>query len=67
MSLLSAVLSVLTVASVGFFVIMILINLHLADRRSWVMSILRVGMTIVSAALALPLAKLLAGAFTDGV
>ena len=67
MSFLSAVLSVLTVASVGFTVIMILVNLHRADRSSWVMSALRVGMTLLSALIALPVTKLLAGAFTDGV
>lgn len=66
-ALLSAVLSVLTVASVGFAVVMILINLLLAGRRSWIMSIVRVGMTLVAAILALPVAKAVAGSFTDSV
>lgn len=67
MSLLSTVLSVLTVASVGLAVIMVLVNLLLAGRRSWIMSIVRVGMTVVAAVLALPVAKAVAGAFTGSV
>ena len=67
MSLLSTALAALTVVSVVFVVAMILINLYLADRRSWIMSVVRLGMTLVAAALALPIARLLAGVFTDDV
>ena len=67
MALLSTVLVALTAASVIFAVAMTLVNLYLADRRSWIMSVVRLGMTLVAAALALPIARLLAGVFTDDV
>ncbi len=69
MSLLLSILSIFTWTVVGLAVVMIVVNLLLARRRSWIMAIVRVGITVVSAVVALlvtkPLADLLADATYD--
>ena len=65
MSSLSTVLAVFTVASVALTVGTVLINIRLAERRSWIVSAIRAGATVLAAILALPITKLLAGFLTD--
>ncbi len=64
-SLLSTVLSAFTVVSVGFAVVVILVNLLVAGRRSWIMGIVRIIVTVVSAIVALPVTKFAAGKLAD--
>lgn len=57
--------SMFTLAVVIYAVVMILINVIMSSRRGWLMAALRVGMTIVSAIIAVPITKRLVGALAD--
>ncbi len=65
MSALSTILLVFTLASVGLAVIMILLNLFLSGRRSWIMGIVRVALTVLAAIVAVPVAKALSRYVVD--
>ncbi len=65
MSLLFTILSIFTWAALGFAVVMILINLFLARRRSWITAVIRISLTVITAIVSVPIARKLANVLTD--
>ncbi len=65
MSLVSAILTVFQWAAVGLAVVLMIVNLFLARRRSLIMAFVRVGITVGSIVLAVLLAKPISTLLTD--
>ncbi len=65
MSIISTILSIFTWVVLGVAALMILINLLLARRRSWILAVIRLGMTVLAAIISVPASKIVAIKLTD--
>ena len=58
---------IFTLAVAAYALVLALIYLFAAAKRSWIMAVVRIGITVASAIAAIPLTKLLAELLSDTV